>query len=148
VARHQVHVGRRRADVLGRDVGAAQLVDGAGRPAHARVPQLRVAVVEHHGLATAEVEARGGGLQRHRPREREHVLERFGQTARVRAQAHASQRRAEHGRVHGDDQLQPRLGVLPDHYALVVDSLRPLVHNGHVCLPYTQGTSMTSGRGE
>ncbi len=57
-ARHEVHVGAGRADVLGRHVGALQPVDHVRGALEPRLAQLVVAVVDHDRLAAAQVEAR------------------------------------------------------------------------------------------
>ena len=119
-AGHVVHVRRRRADVLGGDVGAVEAVDHARGRLEPGLAHVREAVVDHHGLAAAEVEAGGRGLQRHRAREAHHVVERLAQAARVALQAHSAERRAQHGRMHRDDEPQPRLLVLADDDLLVV----------------------------
>ena len=92
----------------------------AAAPSSRAQPRGGVAVVDHHGLAAAEVEAGGGGLQGHRAREAHDVVERLAEAARVALQAQAAERGAEHGRVDGDDEAQARARVLPDDDLLVV----------------------------
>jgi hypothetical protein len=115
-----VHVGRGRADVLGGDVGAFELVDHARGGLEPGLAHVGEAVVDHHGLAAAEVEAGGRRLQGHRARQAHHVLERLAQATRIALQPHPAQRGTQHGRVHGDDEPEPRLRVLADDDLLVV----------------------------
>ena len=137
-AGHVVHIRGARADVLGGDVRTVEPLDHAGGALQARRAHLLAAVVDHHGLATAELEAGRGRLQRHRARQAHHVFERLAQAARVALQPHATQCRAQHSRVHRDDEAQPRRRVLADHDLLVivvsqgdVRSRRGLGSNGH-----------------
>jgi hypothetical protein len=75
---------------------------------------------EHDRLAAAQVEPRRRRLQGHRARKAEDVVEGVAQAARVAPQPQPAERGAEHRRVHGDDQPQPDLLVLPDDHSLVV----------------------------
>ena len=84
-------------------------VDHRGGALEPREARGGVAVVDHHGLAAAEIESRGGGLQGHRAREAHDVLERLAQAARVALEAQAAEGGAEHGRVDGDDEAQARV---------------------------------------
>jgi hypothetical protein len=145
VTGHQVHVSGRSADVLGGDVGALEAVDHARRRLEPRVAQLGPAVVDHHRLAAAEVQAGCRRLQRHRAAEPHHVLKRLAQAARVALQAHAAEGRAQHRGMHRDDEAQPRFLVLADDDLLVVvvghrkaDSRYVTGCNGHDPLPYTR----------
>ena len=114
-----VHVGSRRADILGREVTTAQVVD---RPTQRVEQHLRPGTVgivpPDDGLAAALVEPRDGRLQRHRLRQPQHVVERVG-IGGVVAEAHATERRAERGRMDGDHGSQPRVGVGDEHHLLV-----------------------------
>ena len=135
----------RRADVLGGDVRAAaarrrprRRHAGARRGARSR-PSSSITA-----LPPAEIEPRRRGLERHRPREAKDVFERLRHAAGIGAQAHSAEGRAEHRRVHGDDQSEADLRVLADDHTLVLDSIRCRLHNGHVSLPYTPGMLLPS----
>ena len=82
--------------------------------------QIVPAVVDHDRLAAAEVESGGRRLERHRPRQPHHVLERLAQSARIALEAHAAERGPEGGGVHGHDEAKPRLPVLSDDDLLVI----------------------------
>jgi hypothetical protein len=109
-----VHVGGGGADVLGGDVRAAERLDHTRGRLHARETLLGLPIVEHDRLAAAEVEPGRGRLERHRAGQALDVVERLAQAAGIGLQAHAAERRAEHGGVHGHDQAHATGGVLLD----------------------------------
>ena len=100
----QVHVGGRRADVLGGDVGAAERA--RPRAANAREPRGPAGRRRPSSSITALPPPRSSpaadGLQRHRAREPQRVVERLRQPALVAADAQPAERRPEHGRVDRD----------------------------------------------
>ena len=101
--RDAVHVGLRRVHVFGRDVPAAEFVDGRPECAQERLRSRRARVVEQHDrLATALVEPCHRRLEAHRLRQPQHVDERVA-LRRVVPEPDAAERRAERGRVDGDD---------------------------------------------
>ena len=75
------HVGGSGADVLGRDVPAAERLDAVGEVEQHRVAQLvrelRARLDRDHALAAAEGDAGHGRLERHAGRQPQHVTDRL-----------------------------------------------------------------------
>ena len=122
------HVAVGGADVLRRDVAAAERVDGVAeveqRVAPALAVERRVAGPEHdHALAAAQREAGGGRLERHRARQPQRVAE---PRARVLVAPHAAaaERRAARGRVDRDGAVEAGARPPADEQLLVVDRLQ------------------------
>jgi hypothetical protein len=130
---HVLHVG---ADVAGRVVAAAERLHEAAVRPQQRLGLVARRVAEDDGLAAAEVDAGAGGLVGHRLAQLEDVLERVV-LAGVRVEARAAERRAERGRVDGDDRLQAAGAVLAEHDLLVPGVLEVVgpVEDAHGVLP-------------
>src|SRR3954468_5085793 len=126
------HVARRRADVLGRDVRAADRLDGLAEVEQevAARAALRRPVAEHdHALAAPERQARARRLVGHRAREPEHVRDTGGAVVVAPHPAPAEARPADR-RVHGDGAVQPRPRAAADEQLLVLEGDGLAVHGG------------------
>jgi hypothetical protein len=113
-----VHVLLVGADVLRRQVPAAEGVDGVGEGVD-QCRRLRRRIPEDHRLAATEVEARERRLGRHGPGQPQDVLHGVAER-RVGVEAHAAEGRSEDRGMHGDDRPQPGLGPPHDGDALVL----------------------------
>ena len=120
-ARHVVHVRGGRPDVLGGDVRAVEPLDHAGGSLEtrgARRSSRPSSIIT--ALPPPSSRPAADAFKRHRARQAHHVLERLAQSAGVALEAHAAECGAQHRRVHGDDEAQPRLGILADDDLLVI----------------------------
>ena len=104
----QAHVGRARPDVLGRDVPAAERLDGVAEVQQHRAArlgrELGAGLHAHDALAAAQVDTGHGGLEGHPLGEAQgigHGVAGMG----VSGQPAAAERGAERGRVHRDDRV-------------------------------------------
>src|SRR4029450_14002228 len=114
-----VHVGDVGPDVLGGDVAAAEALDEAAVGAQQGLGLDALGVADDDRLAPAEVEPGHGRLVAHAPGQPEDV----GQGVVLRGvgiEAGATERRAEGGRMDGDDGLQAggRVVVVDDLFVL------------------------------
>ena len=148
----EVHVGLGGADVLGREVGAPQPVEEPGVGPHEGISTSRARLAEDDCLPTTEVDPGHRLLIGHSPCKAKDVDESIG-LGPVGPEPGATHRGPEHGRVHGNDGLQPDLGVVAPHHLLVlrtqqVEHLGPQVggrrEGGH--LGQTNGRWRAVGR--
>jgi hypothetical protein len=120
-----VHVIDRGADVLGRDVAAAERADEAAERAEQALGLVGLGVADEHRLAASEVEPRHRRLVGHAARQPEHVLERF-LIGRIGPHPQAAQRGAECRVVNGHDGSQAAVLVLEKDDLLVAHALELL----------------------
>jgi hypothetical protein len=132
VPRDERHVGDRGADVLGRDVAAAQQLHRLGEVAHQLLAQLarRHGAIGQpdHALAAAEVQPGSGRLQRHRAGQAQRVGDRVVERLVV-PHAAAAERRTQRGRMHGDDRRDSRPGTPAHDERLVVHHHGPSIRS-------------------
>jgi hypothetical protein len=128
--RHHVHVGDRRADVLGGDVAPAEPLDRRPhRPHHRR--RLAPAGRGHDDrLAAAERQAGERRLVAHAAAEPQHVGDCLG-LGGVAPDPAAAERRAERGVVDRDDRMQPRGRVVREDDLLVGVEIRMVEDRCH-----------------
>ena len=121
----QAHVGRRRADVLRRDVAAAEQLDGVGEVEQHRVAQLvrelGARLDADDALAAAEADAGDGRLEGHARREPQRVRDRRAGVG-VCGHPAAAERGPELRRVHRDDRVRAAARTAADVDQLVVDA--------------------------
>ncbi len=121
--RDDLGVGGARADVLGRQVAAAERVDEPAQRPEQEMRLVRARVAQDDGLAAAQVEPGDGVLVGHPAGQAQHVGE-GGLVGRVAPHADAAERGPEGGVVDGDDRPQPRLGLVAhDHLLVLVEEL-------------------------
>ena len=118
LAGHDVHVLAVGADVARGDVAAAQRLDEPAVRAQQRLGLVPARVADDHRLPAPEVEPGQGVLVRHGAGEVEGVSQ--GRVlAGVGIEPGPAQRRAQGGRIDGDDGPQAGPGVLAEHDLLV-----------------------------
>src|SRR5690606_26269230 len=126
----QVHVGLRRADVLGGDVAAVQALDEAAVGPEERLAAQGRRVADDDRLATAQVVAADGVLVGHRPGEAAHVDERL-LLGGVGVEAGPPERRPERRRVDGDDRPETGGGVVEVRHLLELVGCHDVEDSGH-----------------
>ena len=119
LARDDLGVGGRRADVLGRQVAAAERLDEPPQRPEQELALLRARIADDHRLAAAEREPGRRVLVGHPPRQAQDVGQRR-LVGVVRPHPDAAERGAERRVVHRDQSAEPRLGLVADHDLLVL----------------------------
>ncbi len=105
-----VHVGNRRADILGDDIAAAEIFHEAPESVKQGFAFVAFRIADDHALSAARRQLRQRVLVAHRARQAEHVGDGLGFTV-VGPHAAAAKGRAERGIVNGDDCAKPAFGV-------------------------------------
>src|SRR3569833_1308148 len=126
--RDAFHVRGRGADVLRRDVDAAQRVDESAEGLE-ELRGLATGVADDHRFAAAERQVRHGVLEAHAARESERIRDRFIR-AGVRPHAATAGGRTERGGVDGDDGAERCGPVVPEGDELVAVEL-PILEDTH-----------------
>ena len=127
---HVFHVVDVDANVLGRDVAAAQRIDETAEGAEQALGLVAGRIADDHALAAAQVQASHRGLVGHAAGQAQHVVQRF-LLRLVWPHAQAAERGAKRGVVHGDDRLQAHILVLAEHDLLVAQQADGLEHHGN-----------------
>src|SRR5205814_5286481 len=108
-----VHVGRTRADVLRRDVAAAEALDEAPMRAEDHFAKRRFVVADDDRLTAAEIQTGDGVLVGHATRETQRVDDRLFVRA-VAPEARSAERGTEDGAMNGDDAAVSRRRILAE----------------------------------